>query len=246
MKQIPFTLILFSLFLASNLYGQRLTGKASYYADRFDGRPTSTGEIYSKDAFTAASKDFPAGTILRVRNVANNQITQVRVNDCGPNHPERIIDLSRAAAAQIGLLRAGIAVVELEVLAMGTQGPTCNRSRQARGSFSSPTPTQASTSVVTPPSVAPTVTVESDASMPTGSDEVFPLYGIQIAAYGKASNADAFIADNQGKGYGYMFKRTDTKLTRVYVGPYLSRNQAEAQLENLKKKKIKGIVRQVQ
>jgi len=238
----------------TTLFGQRLSGKASYYADRFHGRPTSTGETYNKDGYTAASKEFPVGTVLRVRNVANNKVTQVRINDCGPNHPERIIDLSRAAAEQIDLLRAGVAMVELEVLSLGTEGLACNRSQQTNSRVgASPAPvvsqatigTPAPTSSVAVPADRAIVPQDPNASLPTGTDEVFPLFGVQVAAYGKAANADAFITAN-GSKLGYLFKRTDAKLTRVFAGPFLNRNDAQAKLAELAKLNIKGIVRRVQ
>lgn len=265
-KFLPFLILLVLTCVSTDLFGQSLSGKASYYADRFHGRPTSTGEMYSKDAFTAASKEFPVGTVLRVRNVANNQVTQVRINDCGPHHPNRIIDLSRAAAAQIDLLRAGVAMVQLEVVSLGTDGMACNRSAQVKaGTLASAqvNPRKATTTApvtygnttlgtagagpATPAVPAADIVVNKDANLPVGTDLVFPLYGVQVAAYGSAANAKAFIDGPQSEGLGFLFIRTDSKLTRVFAGPFLDRNDAEAKMVALKKtNKIKGIVRQVQ
>lgn len=247
MKKIFFLLALCTLSI-STAFGQQLLGKASYYADRFHGRPTSTGEAYNKDAFTAASKDFPVGTIIRVRNVANEKVTQVRINDCGPHSGGRIIDLSKAAAAQIDLLRAGIAVVELEILSMGNEGPTCNRTgytaNKTGGSAATATPAAAFTGATSGGLSSPIL--DPNASPPTGDDMVFPLYGVQVAAYGKVSNADEFI-NKQIASLGYLFKRTDARLTRVFAGPFLSEQEADAKANQLKaEKKIQGIVRRVQ
>lgn len=254
MKNLLF-MFLFVLVGAATLSGQRTQGKASYYADRFHGRPTSTGETYDKNAYTAASKEFPVGTVLRVTNVANKQVTQVRINDCGPHHPERIIDLSRAAAQQIGLLRAGVAVVNLEVLALGDEGLACDRSKQKRRP---PTATATATAPVTTTTITTTTTAtnpvtvppapasnDPNASFPTGDDPVFSLYGVQIAAYGRAANADDFVRKS-GNRYGNLFKRTDARLTRIFVGPFLSENSAKAKLNALKKGGVEGIVRRVQ
>ncbi len=264
MKKIIFLFALCTLAL-STAFGQQLRGKASYYADRFHGRPTSTGEAYSKDAFTAASKELPVGTIVRVRNVANDKVTQVRINDCGPHRSDRIIDLSKAAAAQIDLLRAGIAVVELEILSLGNEGPPCDRSiytaanptpaKQPEKPVVKPNPTP-SPAVATPaipavanpsPAVRPKAVVEDpNASMPSGDDIVFPLYGVQVAAYGKLGNAIEFIAQNKAS-YGNLFKRTDTKLIRVFAGPFLSEQAAKDKAAALKATyKIEGIVRRIQ
>lgn len=255
-----FYLIALCCLISTGLSAQKLKGKASYYADRFHGRPTSTGETYDKNAYTAASKEFPVGTVLRVTNVANNLVTQVRVNDCGPHHPDRILDLSRAAAEQIGLLRAGIAVVQLEVLSMGTEGPTCNRSRMSNNTTTAKTASQppvAQPPVAQPPATTrppvaqppattrPAAANDPNTSLPTAGDEIFYLYGVQIAAYGKAANAQEFMK-RTGQKYGFIFKRTDARLTRVFVGPFLTKADAKAKVAELKKQKIEGIVRRVQ
>lgn len=91
-------------------------GEASYYADKFHGRPTASGEKYNKKAFTAAHKTLPFGTKVRVTNLKNNKSVDVIINDRGPFKAGRIIDLSRAAAEKIGLINDGVAKVTVEVL----------------------------------------------------------------------------------------------------------------------------------
>ncbi len=98
------------------VYAQTQTGQASYYADKFEGKPTASGELYAKDKLTAAHKTYPFGTILKVTNLANNKSVEVRVNDRGPWTKGRIIDLSRAAAEQLNMIQSGIATVKIEVL----------------------------------------------------------------------------------------------------------------------------------
>jgi len=88
-------------------------GRASWYGDLFHGRRTASGEIFNMHELTAAHKTLPFGTRLRVRNLANGREVAVRINDRGPHVRGRIIDLSRAAAAQVGLLHAGTATVVL-------------------------------------------------------------------------------------------------------------------------------------
>ncbi len=88
-------------------------GRASWYGEPFHGRRTASGEIFNMNDLTAAHKTLPFGTRLRVRNPVTGQEVLVRVNDRGPHVAGRIIDLSRAAAAQIGLLRAGTTTVVL-------------------------------------------------------------------------------------------------------------------------------------
>ncbi|MGD1869739.1 MAG: septal ring lytic transglycosylase RlpA family protein [Neomegalonema sp.] len=86
-------------------------GKAAYYADKFNGRPTSSGEPYDSTKLTAAHKTLPFGTVLKVTMSGTDKTTTVTVNDRGPFTPGRIIDLSRAAAEEIGLVTAGVAEV---------------------------------------------------------------------------------------------------------------------------------------
>lgn len=90
------------------------TGNASYYADKFIGRPTASGEKYNANAYTAAHRKLAFGTKVKVTNVANGKSVVVRINDRGPFVSGRIIDLSKAAAQKIGLIAAGVAKVKIE------------------------------------------------------------------------------------------------------------------------------------
>jgi rare lipoprotein A len=100
-------------------YSQVQTGKASFYADKFEGRPTASGEKYKHSKLTAAHKSLPFGTKVRVTNVANNQTVEVIVNDRGPYVDGRIIDLSKSAAQQLGFVNLGLADVKIEVIDAG-------------------------------------------------------------------------------------------------------------------------------
>ena len=91
----------------------RETGLASWYGRKFNGRPTSNGETYDMFAMTAAHKTMPLPSYARVRNPANGREVIVRINDRGPFHPGRVIDLSYTAALKLGLL-GGVAPVEVE------------------------------------------------------------------------------------------------------------------------------------
>jgi len=93
-----------------------IEGKASYYANLFQGKKTASGEIYNKQKYTAAHKTLPFGTKVRVVNQRNNRSVVVKINDRGPYVNNRIIDLSQIAARDIGLLSAGVANVKVNVL----------------------------------------------------------------------------------------------------------------------------------
>ena len=95
---------------------QAVEGEASWYGPGFDGRQTANGEIFDQDAMTAAHKTLPFGTQVRVTYESTGESVVVRINDRGPYAHGRVIDLSRAAAADIGLLNAGTGDVTLEVV----------------------------------------------------------------------------------------------------------------------------------
>lgn len=92
------------------------TGEASYYADKFHGRKTASGETFDMNAMTAAHKTLPFGTKVNVTNTANNKTVQVRINDRGPFVKGRIIDVSLAAAKALDMIRSGVADVIVEVV----------------------------------------------------------------------------------------------------------------------------------
>lgn len=91
-------------------------GKASYYAARLHGRRTASGERLDNTDLTGAHRELPFGSLIRVTNLANQQSVVVRINDRGPHGGGRIIDVSRQAAEQLGMLRSGTAQVKLEQL----------------------------------------------------------------------------------------------------------------------------------
>ncbi len=97
-----------------------LEGEASYYSDGLAGHATASGELYRPLGFTAAHRRLPLGTVLRVSGESGGPVVYVRVNDRGPyGSKRRILDLSRAAAEQLGMLRAGVLQVRAEVVAYG-------------------------------------------------------------------------------------------------------------------------------
>lgn len=118
MKKLLST-VLFCLCLLITAFSQVQTGKASYYADKYDGTLTASGERYKHTKFTAAHKTLPFGTKVKVTNVANDQSVEVIINDRGPYVEDRIIDLSRAAAEKLGFVNVGLANVKLEVIDPG-------------------------------------------------------------------------------------------------------------------------------
>lgn len=92
-------------------------GSASYYAAKFNGRRTASGERFDNNEMTAAHRTLPFGSLVRVTNPANGRSVVVRINDRGPFTRGRLIDVSRAAAEELGMVARGHADVELALIA---------------------------------------------------------------------------------------------------------------------------------
>ncbi len=109
--------IVFSLGLSSIAQSDSInTGIASFYAHKFEGRKTASGETFRQDSLTAAHKNLPFGTMLEVRNLSNDSIVNVRVNDRLPKSSKRSIDLSYAAANQLNFVKKGLTKVQIRIL----------------------------------------------------------------------------------------------------------------------------------
>lgn len=91
-------------------------GIASWYGIERQGKPTASGEVFDYKKLTAAHRKLPLGTTVRVTNLKNLSTTVLRINDRGPGVPGRVIDVSRAAAKELGFLGAGLTLVEIDVV----------------------------------------------------------------------------------------------------------------------------------
>ena len=100
----------------SNWIGYTESGRASYYAMKFQSKKTASGELYDRDKKTAAHKKLPFGTKVRVTNVKNSKSVTVKINDRGPFVKGRIVDLSSSAFSRIADLGAGVIEVKIEVI----------------------------------------------------------------------------------------------------------------------------------
>ena len=109
--------------LSLHAFGQVEKGKASYYADKFKGRHTSNGDRYDPDSLTCAHRTHPFGTYLLVSWPARGSSVIVRVNDRGPFGKGRVVDLSKAAAQKLGMVLAGVADVEVQVVSPEPPAP---------------------------------------------------------------------------------------------------------------------------
>ena len=101
--------------------------KASWYGPGFHGRLTANGEIYDQMSFTAAHKSLKFGTLLKITNPRNNKSVVIRINDRGPYITGRDLDLSKAAALELGMVRRGVARIKVEELKIaGLDNPSIN------------------------------------------------------------------------------------------------------------------------
>jgi rare lipoprotein A len=95
-------------------------GTASYYADKYNGRETSSGEIYNMYGLSAAHPSYSMGTIVKVTNLTNNKSVILKINDRMPDFKNRIIDLSYGAAEKLDMLTSGTAKVRVDVIKWGS------------------------------------------------------------------------------------------------------------------------------
>ena len=184
-------------------------GMASWYGAQHNGLPTSTGERFDMNALTAAHKTLPLPSLVEVTNRANGRRVILRVNDRGPFVDSRIIDLSRAAAEELGLLSQGVGEVRVRYVgrAPRTGGGTAMRRAE----------------VATPSRAAP---VQPSAPLAPAVSEA-SAYWVQAGAFSDR-RAAARIADRLGDRASVQDVRRDGQpLFRVIVGPWPDANAAE-------------------
>lgn len=109
-------LLCLAVALVSGCSRTKTRGEASWYGDKFHGRTTASGEVYNKNALTAAHKTLPFNTRVRVKNRENGRTVEVRINDRFPGTKGRIIDLSEASFRRLAPLERGVIPVELKII----------------------------------------------------------------------------------------------------------------------------------
>jgi len=166
-------------------------GLASWYGGKFQGRRTASGEVFDTRRFTAAHKSLPFGTLVLVTSLENGRSTTVRINDRGPFVAGRVIDLTLAAAAAIGLAGKGVAPVRLEVLPPG--------GRPGAGTAA------AGALPASPGGEAP-----SAAGRPAS-------YCLQLGAFRLRANAEGFLARLAAAGFAGELEPAEGGVTRVVI-----------------------------
>lgn len=194
-------------------------GVASWYGKKFHGRPTSSGEPYDMHQLTAAHKNLPLPTYVRVTRVDNGESVVVKVNDRGPFVGDRIIDLSYAAAARLGMIEAGKADVFIEALS--------NHEPLAEAQGETPAPTLPENTVV--------VEAESPLSAPVSTGTTPASQFLQVGAYSDELNAKAMLVSLREflDAPAEISHDASRQLFRVLVGPMQDQHKINEAQESL-------------
>jgi len=229
-------------------------GLASWYGRKFQGRRTASGEVYNMYAMTAAHKTMPIPSYARVRNPANGREVIVRVNDRGPFHPGRVIDLSYTAAMKLGVLN-GVAPVEIERITF-EQIRTGSWRRDggatevaaAPAPAPAPAPVVASTPTPLPAAVSTPLPVPVAAvplpDLPAASAPDAPIdpkpsrafttaaqgFWVQLGAFKQRDGAEQFQRRVSGELdwlAPLLAVFSEPSIFRLQAGPYPSRNEAQ-------------------
>lgn len=178
------------------------TGMASWYGDAFNGKPTATGEPFDMHGLSAAHKTLPLPGLVEVTNLANGRTAVLRVNDRGPFADNRIIDLSRGAAEELGMIRQGVGRVRVRYLGPAPRGGGVGDLRYARND--TPAPRNA----------------------PPAPERDGPFW-VQAGVYSDRTAAQ-IAAESLGDRTRVETARVDGRdLYRVMIGPWGDANSAE-------------------
>lgn len=199
-------------------------GKASYYADRYHGLITASGERFDTAAMTCAHRDYPFGALLKVTRVDNNKFVVVRVNDRGPFVATRIVDLSKQPARQLGMLREGTIQVRVEPVAPNSV-PSDNPSP--------PTPPE------------PTAMGKGFFSI---AENKYPAsgFGVQTGSYADSKTLFLNIDILKQKGISPLMVHSGTSnnnpVFRIIIGPFKNKKEAANMVTTLKAAGVDGVV----
>lgn len=238
--------IVVALTVLTQLASAQITeiGLASFYADKFDGKTTASGETFSQKKLTGAHRTLPFGTVVRVTNMDNNLSVEVTINDRGPFVEKRIIDLSRSAAEKLQFINNGTASVKVEVLHLPesatatTDEPVKNNTSSTPAWPGKQTATKAETQAPAESAPAPRQTQVTEVSAPANeyykieSTVISPKgFGVQLASYQEAANLVKRCAEIKERiNKDIMIQVGDKngiKVYRIIAGPFETREKAE-------------------
>ena len=223
-KSILFLALILSLlaadvFASAALSVYKSSAVASYYADKYHGRKTSNGEIFNMYDLTAAHKTLPFNTKVKVTNLSNGKSVIVRINDRGPFIKGREIDLSKAAAVKIGMIKSGTAKVSLEIVGGSDDAANASQGEKAGGNSLQGQ--------------------KSDVFAKTAAASGCERWNIQLGAFSSRKNASIFAADAQAAGIRHLaYQTTQSGVIRVIIKD-LPTEKVQPVLNALEKKGFK-------
>jgi rare lipoprotein A len=223
--------------------GYTQQGKASYYAAKFDGRPTASGEKFTNKDLTAAHLTLAFNSLVKVTNVKNGKSVIVRINDRGPHIKARILDMSKAAAQEIDMVQSGIATVNIEVVgtedASLTSKPDLQVIEANKPTIKTPTPD---------PDKKITIPFSTGHTFSQWGTERFPSgYGIQVASFADLDNAKGvckeLAAAEVNEAYIQVEWKDGGKVHRVLAGSFADEIQAQDYKQALEKLGFSGFIK---
>ena len=219
-------------------YRQR--GTASWYGKKFHGQRTASGEPYDMYAMTAAHPTLPIPSYARVTRVATGRSVIVRINDRGPFHQGRMIDLSYAAALKLGFAHLGSAEVELESIEPGQAvTPTQQAATTIPPAAATTAPDAATTApdaAPTPPVATTTPPVATTIGQALAAPEQAAAVYVQVGAFSSRANAENLRSRLEGE-FGWLRDTVQVlaigNLWRLHVGPYRTQDDARSVAERI-------------
>jgi rare lipoprotein A len=199
------------------------TGNASWYGEKFHGHRTSNGEVYNMYGLSAAHTQLPLPSFVKVTNLVNNKEVIVRVNDRGPFHPSRIIDLSYGAAHRLGMLNSGTTRVKIEVLTFASDEPAV---------------------IIAAPTVMkqPTVTVITPPANIKAKAKVFRCV-VQVAASSNKQVAQAKLLQVATKHQVTSQLEPAGSLVRMQLGPLTTNQDCQLLLKKIEHNYPKAFIK---
>ena len=191
-------------------------GLASWYGKDFDGLPTASGETFRPEKISAAHRTLPLGTLVDVTNEKNGKTVRVKVNDRGPFVAGRIVDLSKAAAAEIGSVVDGVVPVTLRIVTLGDNSRIRARTDEP-----------------------PAATAANTATWPEAPSA--GRWAVQAGAFASQENAEKLVVRLAARYPGPWIENFQG-LRRVKFGPYATREEADAANASLADLGLAGIV----
>lgn len=244
MKRKIFILLITTIISVTATFAEQLfksNAVASFYAEKFHGRRTSSGEIFNMNDLTAAHKTLPFGTKVKVTNLENGKSVVVRINDRGPFVAGREIDLSKAAATQIDMIKQGTANVSLSIIAAPNGSVIPKETTTKQVTTSKPKPESSTTA---PSAKSTTEKVTETIATPIDEEEnvitAFSLvvnkkWDIQLGSFTVDANAKSFAQQVLKAGFTNVVYQRTNSVTRVAIAN-IATNDVQAILDALEEK----------